>query len=494
MLFNSINYLIFLSATLAIYFILPPKSRWAALLVASYFFYAYSKSEYCVLLLASTTLDFFVSHYIHAANSNRKRRAWLYVGVIANLTLLCAFKYPHFILESIVLAVSPITPLTLHLNYDIPVPLGLSFFTLQSISYIVDVYRYQIIPSSHYGKYLLYISFFPRIAAGPIERAQRFLPQLAMARRVDATSFLNALRRILWGIFKKVVIADNLALIIDPVYEQPFEYSGCQILLATYLFAFQIYCDFSGYCDIALGSGQVFGFNLSENFNKPYFAPSIRDFWKRWHITLTSWFRDYLYIPLGGNKTSLGKWCWNIVVVFALSALWHGPKWPLLLWGFLHAFYYLFGALTKGAREYLIHKVSLSAHPRLHRVIKVIMTFNLVSFAWIFFRADDLERAWHIATAVIAVFLSIHSTISDFMCSSLAPVRGFAVPFWQVMLYIVILCAVMIAEALEWDKKYLYQRVSTSVPWQQLCLLNFIIILLILLPGTGGRAFIYFQF
>lgn len=285
-------------------------------------------------------------------------------------------------------------------SLDVLLPVGISFYTFQEVSYVIDVYRGQLPAQRRLGIFALYVSYFPQLVAGPIERSHRLMPQLTARRYFCPEQAVYGLRQILWGMCKKVVIADNLATWVDQVYTTPAAYSGPVLTLGTVCFAFQIYCDFSGYSDIALGSARIMGIRLMQNFDRPYLSRSIAEFWQRWHISLSTWFRDYIYIPLGGRRVSTSRWCVNIIIVFALSGLWHGADWTFIAWGLLHGLYYICGKMSARPREAILSSLRLEKLPRLHGMIQTMMTFALVCFAWIFFRAKDMETAWAVISGL----------------------------------------------------------------------------------------------
>jgi alginate O-acetyltransferase complex protein AlgI len=396
MLFNSLEFLIFFPLVALAYFAIPHRWRWLLLLGASYYFYMCWKAEYLFLILASTIIDYLAAIGIHRAKSAAARRLCLLASLGTNLGLLFAFKYFNFfnaqargLFDS------------LNIFYDVPafnvlLPVGISFYTFQTLSYTIDVYRGAKKPERHLGIFALYVAFFPQLVAGPIERSTCLLPQLRLKQTFDPDRVVEGLRLALWGMFKKVVIADRLAIYVDAVYGAPGAHCGAAPALATYFFAFQIYCDFSGYSDIAIGCARILGINLMPNFNRPYFARSIREFWQRWHISLSTWFRDYLYIPLGGSRVGKSRWHANILLVFVISGLWHGANWTFLLWGALHGFYLLFGAWTGPRRERLAQSAGLSRRPGLHNALRVLATFHLALLGWVFFRANSIGEAWTI--------------------------------------------------------------------------------------------------
>jgi len=407
MLFNSTQFVVFFPLVGAFYFLLPQGLRWVLLLGASYFFYMSWEPGYVVLLAVSTGAA-YAGGLLIGRTRGRGRTWWLAAGLGVNFGLLFFFKYYTFfsgelrpLLESV------------GIDFSLPasrflLPLGISFYTFQACSYLMDVYRGKQAPERHPGLFALYVSFFPQLVAGPIERAGNLLPQLrALARagerhRFDYDDATNGLKLMAWGFFKKIVIADRLAVVVDQVYGQPESYGGPALAMATVCFAFQIFCDFSGYTDIAIGCARVLGFRLTNNFRRPYFAASVADFWRRWHISLTSWFRDYVYIPLGGNRVNEGRWRINIAVVFLLSGLWHGANWTFLAWGAIHAGYIVVGKLTMPMRERLSAALGLTRAPRVHHAMRMASTFALVCFAWIFFRAESVGDAVGIVRGLVS--------------------------------------------------------------------------------------------
>jgi D-alanyl-lipoteichoic acid acyltransferase DltB (MBOAT superfamily) len=393
MLFNSLHFVIFLPIVVAAYFFLPFKYRWAFLLGASYYFYMCWKPEYVLLLLLSTLIDYYAGIQIGKAASPRKRKLFLLLSLSSNLGILFLFKYFNFLNASA-------RALFDHFNlfYNVPMfemllPVGISFYTFQTMSYAIDVYRGDQKPEKHFGTFALYVTFFPQLVAGPIERSTTLMPQFYERHDFDWRRTLDGLKLMLWGFFKKLVIADRLAGYVNQIYNDPANADGINLLIATYFFAFQIYCDFSGYSDIAVGTAKVLGFRLMANFERPYLATSIAEFWKRWHISLSTWFKDYLYIPLGGNRVEKWRWCINLFIVFLVSGLWHGANWTFMVWGALHGFYLIFSILTGNARDKLRHTLAFDRLPSLVKISQILITFHLVLLAWIFFRANHLTDA-----------------------------------------------------------------------------------------------------
>ena len=327
-----------------------------------------------------------------------RRRLLLATSLGVNLGLLGYFKYANFFLgELLVLGRTlglELAPFTL----SIALPVGISFYTFQTLSYSIDVYRGERRAERNPGIFALYVAFFPQLVAGPIERSTHLMPQFYREYHFEYQRVGSGIKQMLWGFFKKVVIADRLAILVNTVYNDPTQHGGLGLLIATYFFAFQIYCDFSGYSDIAIGAARVMGFDLMENFRRPYFSKSISEFWRRWHISLSTWFRDYLYIPLGGNSTTKNRWYANLFEVVLVSGLWHGANWTFVIWGGLHGFYLLFSIISAGIRERVSRALGLLSRPELQRWVQVIITFHLVLLAWVFFRANTVGDAWYILT------------------------------------------------------------------------------------------------
>jgi len=393
MLFNSWQFILFFPAVTCLYFVLHPRFRWVLLLGASYFFYMCWKPSYLVLILISTLVDYVAALFMGRTGSLFKRKFLLALSLLVNLGLLLFFKYFNFFNESLRQVFHHFS-----FSYDIPqadilLPVGISFYTFQTLSYTIEVYRGRREPERHLGYFALYVSYFPQLVAGPIERPGNLLPQLKGQQDFDYRRVTDGLGRIVWGMFKKVVIADRLGLVVDSIYSQPDQFGGPALTVATVAFAFQIYCDFSGYSDIAIGAAKVMGHRLMENFDRPYFACSIADFWRRWHISLSSWFRDYLYVPLGGSRVRFRRFCFNILAVFILSGLWHGASWTFVIWGCLHGLYYLIGRGTRGFRQGVAQVLGAGRFPRLRHAASVTITFLLVCFAWILFRANSFSDA-----------------------------------------------------------------------------------------------------
>jgi D-alanyl-lipoteichoic acid acyltransferase DltB (MBOAT superfamily) len=400
MLFNSFHFFLFFPVVTLLYFALAHRFRWILLLAASYYFYMCWRPEYIVLIMISTTVDYFAAIKIEDARAPRVRKYFLLTSLVVNFGLLFSFKYFNFIAATLsgllALVHAPVSIPAL----DVLLPVGISFYTFQEVSYVIDVYRGHLPAQRHLGVFALYVSYFPQLVAGPIERSPRLMPQLTERHQFNTEDAVYGLRMILWGMCKKVVIADNLATWVDAVYEAPGACPGPVLALGTICFAFQIYCDFSGYSDIAVGSARIMGISLMRNFDRPYLSRSIPEFWQRWHISLSTWFRDYVYIPLGGSRVSPWRWYANILIVFAVSGLWHGANWTFVVWGTLHGSYYVIGKLLARPRAALVAVTGLGKVPRLRAVLQTALTFVLACFAWIFFRAPNMESAWAVISGL----------------------------------------------------------------------------------------------
>lgn len=401
MLFNSLNFILFFLATAWLHFAVPVKYRWVPLLAASYFFYMSWKLEFGLLLLASTLVNYAVALRMAALPDKAGRKKYLLLSLAFNLGLLFVFKYFNFFSRSLAQALSAqgvsLDPPLL----DMLLPVGISFYTFQVLGYVIDVYEERIPAERHPGVFALFVAFWPQLLAGPINRAKLLLPQLRQHHAFEYQRTVDGFRLMLWGLFKKVVIADNLALHVNEVFNHAGELHGLPVLFAALFYTIQIYCDFSGYTDVALGAARVMGFSLTENFNRPYFARSVRDFWQRWHISLSTWFRDYVYFPLGGNRVAPWRWGLNIMLTFLLSGLWHGANWTFVIWGGLHGALLVLENVTGGFQKRLADRLTPAQGSRLNTAIQVGLTMSLICLAWIFFRADSVGQALTVIRSMI---------------------------------------------------------------------------------------------
>jgi D-alanyl-lipoteichoic acid acyltransferase DltB (MBOAT superfamily) len=399
--FNTLQFLVFFPVVATLFFILPHRWRWILLLACSYLFYASWKPKYILVLLCVTAIGYLAGLWQTRETDPKIRRFILIFSLATLLGVLFFFKYFHETNRLLQAIFGQPVGLDLLLGVHVVMPLGISFFTLQAISYIIDTYRGIYPPEKHAGIFALFIAFFPHLTAGPIARANHLLPQFYEPHVADYEKIVTGLQRMAWGFFKKLVIADRLALLINPVYNEPSSYTGAVLILVTYAFAFQIYCDFSGYADIAIGAARVMGFQLQENFQQPYYAQSIVDFWRRWHISLYNWLRDYIFYPMSRalhrsrirSRNFLGL-VLPPMATMLVSGLWHGTNWTFLIWGALHGMFMVISVLTSKWKNLLHLPFRLPSH--LVAGLKIFATFNLVSFAWIFFRANTLSDAIYI--------------------------------------------------------------------------------------------------
>lgn len=477
MLFNSIEFLVFFAATLILHFAIPHRWRWVLLLAASYYFYMSWKWQYGFLILFVSLVNYYFGNKIAETESPRRRALLLTVCVGLSLGVLFYYKYAAFAAASVgdlarLLGFDAGAP-----KFEVFLPVGISFFTFQALTYSIDIYRRKMAPRHHVGKYLLYVAFFPQLVAGPIERASRLLAQFDQEMHLRPDDVTSGLKLMLWGMFKKVVIADRLAIFVNLVYGSPESYSGPTLLLATYFFAFQIYCDFSAYSDIAIGCARALGFNLMQNFNLPYLARSIGDFWSRWHISLSTWFRDYVYIPMGGNRVSLPVWVFNIMATFLLSGLWHGASWNFVIWGGLHGTYYVFGRMTAPLRAAFTRRVPLPGFVWVG--LQTFFTLQFVVLSWVFFRASTSSDALLILRRILT------------MEGSGVYLGGSAV---QAALSMSLIVVLLIVQVLQFNGVFaLYRSASRCPAW--LSWVGYLsLAVAILLLGVQSHAFIYFQF
>ncbi len=462
MLFNSLLFLTFFLVVTSAYYLLTPKLRWIWLLLASCYFYMYFKPVYILIILFTIVIDYIAGLLIEKAQGSNKK-FFLLASIIANVGVLAVFKYFDFFAGNI-------NFLSHHFNgpqiplLHILLPIGLSFHTFQAMSYTIEVYRGNQKAERHFGIYALYVLFYPQMVAGPIERPQHILPQLHRVNQFNTTGFITGVFLIAIGLFKKMVIADRLGLFVDPVFNNPHGHSAFDLLVAVYFFAFQIYCDFSGYSDIAVGAALTLGIELMRNFNMPYLSKNIAEFWQRWHISLSTWFRDYVYIPLGGSRVTFMVTCINILVVFIISGLWHGANWKYLVWGLVH------GLLLIGYQ--LLKKINIQVKG--FSYLKWILTFNLVCLAWIFFRANTVTEGFFILNKILTL-PSFHYTAASIMP-------------WNEIFYCIFIILALLAG--EW---YLQRKLVWSK--RGMLLTTAILFIACYFLGIFNEAqFIYFQF
>ena len=393
MLFNSYSFLVFFPVVVLIHFLLPKKVQYLWLLATSYYFYMNWDARYVLLLLFSTAVTYASGLIMEQAQTDKGRKMAVAISFVLNIGVLFFFKYFNFAIDSVNLVLSQIHLSVPKPDFQLLLPVGISFYTFQALSYTMDVYRKEITAERNFFKYALFVSFFPQLVAGPIERSKNLLKQVNKTYRFDYDKMREGLLIMLWGYFLKLVVADRVAIVVDTVYGDYAQYGGVYIIVASVLFAFQIYCDFAGYSTIAIGAAEILGFSLMENFNCPYFSLSIGEFWRRWHISLSSWFRDYLYIPLGGNRKGTARKYVNLMIVFLVSGLWHGAAGTYVVWGFIHGVYQVIGGLTKPIRNQCNQIFALKPDSIGHKALSALITCIVVDFAWIFFRAESLSVA-----------------------------------------------------------------------------------------------------
>lgn len=485
MLFNSLPFLYFFAMVMVLYFTLPFRFRWVLLLGASYYFYMCWKVDYLLLLILSTLVNYYVGIWLGQTVVRSTRKKILIFALIYHIGILLLFKYFDFFNNSLKTIFSAFNLFYAIQAFNLLQPIGISFYTFKSISYCLDVYWGKQRPELHLGRLALYVAFFPQLLAGPIERATRLLPQFHLRVNFDYQRVMDGLKLMLWGFFQKVVIADNLAVLVDAVYNNPGQYQGMSLTLATLFYCFQIYCDFSGYSDIAIGTAQIMGYQTMDNFNRPYFSSSIAEFWRRWHISLSTWLRDYLYIPLGGNRVTQSRWYFNLMTVFLLCGLWHGANWTFVIWGGLHGFYLVFSNMTKNLREGIIRKIGLDLTPKFHRALKGLTTFLLVCFAWIFFRANNVSDSLYI---ISHLFSGWGKEIDAF--------RNMF--FWKQGRFEFIIGSTSILFLIFVQILQRNERILHLISFQPIgvrwCFYYFILLTILLCGNFGSRQFIYFQF
>ncbi len=482
MLFNSLSFAIFLPIVFLLYWFVAKRNlrlQNSILLIASYFFYACWDWRFLFLLIFSTLLDFFTGSKIYEASNLSTKRRWLWLSICINLGFLGVFKYYNFFAASFAEALSSVGVKADLGTLKVILPVGISFYTFHGLSYVLDLYNNRIKPERNVVDYAVFVSFFPLLVAGPIERATHLLPQIKIRRDFDYTKAVDGLRQILWGLFKKMVIADNCAVFANDIFNNSADASGSTLLLGALFFTFQIYGDFSGYSDIAIGTARLFSIDLLRNFAFPYFSRDIAEFWRRWHISLTSWFRDYVYIPLGGSKG--GKWMQirNVFIIFLLSGLWHGANWTFIAWGLLNALYILPSIIFNTNRNHLDIVAKGKSLPSLKEFLAIALTFSLTVVAWIFFRSPSVTEA-----------IEYVSTIFSPSLFTLPAIPG----LFKAISTILLIVLFMVIEWRGREQPYAIAQVGTR--WNRPLRYAFYYTIIITLFWFGGQEqqFIYFQF
>ncbi|MBQ7387416.1 MAG: MBOAT family protein [Clostridia bacterium] len=412
MTFNSWEFLLFYPIVTLLCFLLPKKLKAPMLLIASYYFYMCYQTELVVLIFGTTLVSYLASNLIERTERRALKRLALAVTLIACFGVLLFYKYFNFLSGSVsgLIELFGGTPSYIELNLMLPV--GVSFYTFQTLSYVIDVYRGSIKTERSFMYFALFVSYFPQLVAGPIERPANLLPQLKEPKKFSRDDAIKGAKHMIVGFFKKICVADLISVYVNSVYNAPESASSLSVIIATCLFAVQIYCDFSGYTDIAIGCSRIMGIRLMQNFDHPYSATTVKEFWSRWHISLSSWFKDYLYIPLGGNRCARWRHLLNIMIVFLVSGLWHGASWTFVIWGGLHGIYQVIGSLTIKPRNALLSRIGLSERSRGVIWLRRIITFILVGFAWIFFRANSLSDAWLLISRLFGSHVPVAESLS----------------------------------------------------------------------------------
>lgn len=492
MVFNSFAFLIFFPVVFLLYKIIPLKYRWIMLLIVSYYFYMSWQADLIYLILFTTLVSYGCAIMIERAKTESARKAYMLTAVIASLAVLFFFKYFNFLAENVTGLLDLIGIPTSEFTLDLILPVGISFYTFQTLSYVIDVYRGTLPAEKHFGYYALYVSFFPQLVAGPIERPENLLPQLKTKNPFNAAEAAMGLKLMMVGFFKKIAVADQLSVYVNAVYNNAGDESivnGLTVALATVLFAFQIYCDFSGYTDIAIGCSAIMGIKLMQNFDNPYSATSIKDFWRRWHISLTSWFTDYIYIPLGGSRCSKRRHYFNIFVVFLVSGIWHGAAWTFILWGVVHGAYQIVGNITKAPRSAFWARLGVNEKGRVMTWVRRIGTFLLVSLAWIAFRANSLSDLGRLLKALFAGWGGL--SVSGSMKAMNMTVIGLLTSLLSI--YVITLLDTQINARANELREDLTLSVSRATPYIYICW-TIAIAWMILLSSNTASSFIYFQF
>lgn len=478
MLFNSIDFAIFVPAVFVLYWFVAGgnlRAQNVVVLLASYVFYGWWDWRFLSLIVLSSAVDYAIGRGLARAEQERPRRLLLLTSLTVNLGLFGTFKYFNFFAESFADAFLLLGRTIDPARLDIILPVGISFYTFQTLSYSIDVYNRKLEPAKDALAFFSFVAFFPQLVAGPIERARNLLPQMTRPRSFDYDRGVDGLRQILWGLFKKVVIADNAAVFVNDIFANHASYSGSTLFIGALLFAFQIYADFSGYSDIAIGTARLFGFDLMRNFAFPYFSRDIAEFWRRWHISLSTWFRDYLYIPLGGSRGSTANRIRNTFVIFLVSGFWHGANWTFLAWGFLHALYFLPLLLLKRNRRHTDTVAAGARLPSLREFGQISTTFLLTLIAWVFFRAQSIGEAF--------VYLGGMFSPSLFAIPEVFPVE-----------FMVAICAFVAFEWHKRDREHALEVRGVPGPRALRWAGYYALMLSIALFGGGQQDFIYFQF
>ena len=496
MLFNSLSFLLFFPAVTLIYYLIPAKYRWIWLLAASYFFYMCWNASYALLIAASTVVTYLSGILIARADRNgdaaraaRRKKLWVALSFVINLAILGFFKYFSFAVDNLNAVLGALKLSLVSPAFDVVLPVGISFYTFQALSYTVDVYRGSVKPEKNLFRYALFVSFFPQLVAGPIERTGNLLDQLNHPRKFEYNRMVSGLLVMAWGFFQKMVVADRVAVVVNTVFNDYAQYAGFEIAFAVLLFAVQIYCDFAGYSNIAIGAARVMGVDLMENFQQPYFAGSVKEFWRRWHISLSTWFRDYLYIPLGGSRKGKFRTCLNLMITFLVSGLWHGANWTFVLWGALHGALQIVEGLLKKPREALENAFHIDRTAFSYRFFNGFLTFLLVDFAWIFFRANSLRDAF-------GIIRNLFSTFNPYVLTN-GRLLELGLDRPDLIVGLLAIAVLLIGDLLQTKFKVSRRLMEQNLPFRLTAYTLIVVLLLVFgVYGSGYEAsqFIYFQF
>lgn len=498
MLFNSSQFLVFFPIAALGYFLIPYKLRYIWLLICSYYFYMCWNPVYALLMLFSTAITWLSGFVMEQVKSlsmeeNKKityKKICVAVSVVLNLAVLGYFKYFNFFISNINDVLN-----RFHVTWSVPavdvlLPVGISFYTFQALSYTMDVYRDEIYAEKNFLKYALFVSFFPQLVAGPIERSKNLLVQLNERHKPEFERIRSGFMLMVWGYFLKLVIADRIAILVDTVYGDYEAYPGWYLIIASILFAFQIYCDFAGYSTIAMGAAEIMGFRLTDNFNAPYLSQSIAEFWRRWHISLSSWFKDYVYIPLGGNRKGKIRKYYNLMIVFLLSGLWHGAQWTYVVWGGLNGLYQIIAECMKPVRDKAVSILGLNRKVFSHKLYRVVATFILVDISWVFFRADRLEEA-------IPIFKSMFTADNIYVLFDDSLFK-LGLDWKNFLVMLIAIGVLMFADCLKYKGLVIREMICRQELWFRWFVLITAILSIVIFGIYGSSydaaGFIYFQF
>jgi len=494
MTFNTFTFYLFFTVIVLVNYILPKRWRWVWLLVFSYTFYSLSNIKYSAVLLTCTGISYGAGQMIAKAEDNELKKTWMLLGIILNVGILILFRYMNFFFDSITAAAAAAGYQWTFRGIELLFPIGISFYTFQVISYLLDVYSGKVKAEINFAHYALYVSFFPQLLIGPIERYNHLKPQLLNPKPFEYQDFVDSIVRIGWGLFKKLLIADRLAVVVNTVFAAPQDFGSPKLIVAIIAFSFQIYIDFSAYSDIAIGTASILGINLIENFNRPYFAKSIIDFWRRWHISLNNWLRDYIFIRLNyKHRRKKPRKLWisiDVMTTFFISGLWHGASWTFVIWGMLHGLYQIIEIFTQKIRDKVVNRLNIDRSTFAHKTFQVLFTFGLVSFAWLFFKASSISEAFHILKSIITFDGITTEKAWIFKDGSLGLDNK---DFWMMTHTLAILMIVEFVQR-KHDLLVMLNKQPTWFRWTVYLLLFFSITIFGFYGEANAVDFVYFQF